>query len=122
MSKQEQNYHLMDELPANWVRAIWGEDADGKRKVLNEDEPYKWSAEKDPPKLGAKVNVSMNGLGAGVVVGYFAEYGWLGVMVKLKKSPKWREDQLKSGGKGKNPPAHIFGVELEPRKKKEEVA
>lgn len=109
MSKQEANYHEFKELPANWSRAVW---EDGK--VANEADPYKWSAESDPPKIGAKVHVYMNSLGDGKVVSYFAEYGWLGVLVQCQKNPEWRKKQLK----GKNPPGHVFGKELEPFKPK----
>ena len=53
----------------------------------------------------------MNKLGKGTVLGYFAEYGWLGVLVALDKNPKWRRDQLNG-----NPPAHLYGLDLDKRK------
>ena len=119
MSKQEANYHEFKELPANWSRAVWGEKSpvNSDRKLLNEADPYKWSGDGDPPKIGEKVHVYMNQLGEGKVISYFAEYGWLGVLVQCKKNPEWRKKQLN----GKNPPGHIFGKELEPFSPKAEV-
>lgn len=100
------NYHVLPTLPA-WTRPQW---EDGK--VVNDADPYKWSGSKEPPAIGARVKCHMNKLGAGTVIGYFAEYGWFGVLVKLDKNPKWRREQCN----GENPPAHLFGIDLEPRK------
>ena len=105
---REANYHEFNTVPA-WTRPQWNGDGE----VLNETDPYKWSGSNDPPAIGARIKCSMNKLGAGTVIGYFAEYGWLGVLVQLDKNPKWRREQLKG-----NPPAHLFGIDLEPRKRK----
>jgi len=96
------NYREFEELPANWAKPIWKGG-----KVVNEAEPYKWSGDGDPPKIGAKVNVSVNGIGEGKVTSYFVEYGWLGVMVRPKKAPDWYIKQ-----NGRYALAHIFGNEL----------
>lgn len=66
----------------------------------------KWSGAKPAPAIGDRVVVRMNRLGAGVVVGYFIEHGWLGVYVKLDKAPAW---YLKQNGRA---PAMVFGAEL----------
>ena len=107
----EPNYHEFDELPV-WTQAVW---TDGK--VVNEADPYKWGGRNPPPKIGAKVHVYMNSIGAGKVVGYFAEYGWLGVLVRPAKAPAWYVKQ-----NGRYTPGHVFGPELEPRIKMESAA
>ena len=104
------SYSEFFELPANWSRGQWGENADGDRQLINDADPFKWSGEGQPPKLGASVTVYLNGMGTGRVLKYFAEHGWLGVLVQLDRNPAWRKSQMDG-----NPPAHIFGRELEPR-------
>jgi hypothetical protein len=107
-NEREANYHEFTTLPA-YTAAVW---EDGK--VKNEADPYKWSGSKPPPKIGTRVKVYLNNLGSGTVIGYFAEYGWLGVRVRLVKKtiPDWRRKQWPD-----NPPAHLFGLDLEPRRK-----
>jgi hypothetical protein len=43
------------------------------------------------------------------VLGYFAEYGWLGVPVKLNNPPDWWKQNRANGN------AHLFGVDLTPQ-------
>jgi hypothetical protein len=105
----EANYREFMTLPEEWTQAKWDND----RKVLNDADPYKWSGSKPPPTIGERVHCYMNGLGQGKVVNYFVEYGWLGVRVQLDCNPGWRRKQLN----GKNPPACMFGVDLESRQK-----
>lgn len=57
-----------------------------------------WSGKQAPPRIGDAVHVYMNGLGPGIVTGYFEDEGFLGVSVEVK-------------GFG---PADVFGIELEP--------
>ena len=123
-SKQEANYHEFGELP-DWTQAQWGEKSkvNSDRKLLNPFDPYKWSGDAPPPAIGAKVKVYMNDFGNGTVMGYFAEYGWLGVLVKISKPPKWWVKQTKN--RGEDPKAtlgHFFGIDLQPRKAAAEVA
>lgn len=113
MSNAEANYSEFNTVPA-WTRAVWS--ADGKH-LVNTDDPFKWGGDADPPAIGDRVHVYMNGLGAGTVLGYFVEYGWFGLLVKLDKSPEWRRKQLKANGKDANAPAHIFGIDLKPLKR-----
>ena len=98
------NYHEFLDLSAGWQQAQWGErPVNGDRQLLNEPDPYKWSGENPPPAIGAKVKVYMNGFGNGTVVGYFAEYGWLGVLVKIAKPPAWWVRQCKDQGESAKP-------------------
>jgi hypothetical protein len=116
----EANYHEFTKLP-EWTRAVWeGEDeSEGESTLVlvNDADPYKWSGYNDPPKIGAKVKIYMNNFGAGKVVGYFAEYGWLGVLVKLSNPPSWWRQQTRD--RGADPAktnGHFFGLDLEPRR------
>jgi len=51
----------------------------------------------------------MNSLGEGVVLGYFSEDEYLGLLVKLSNPPEWHRKQNKG-----NPVGHIFGPEFKP--------
>lgn len=107
--KKQANYKEFSELPA-WTRAVFDESGG---KALNDADPFKWSGDADPPAIGAKVKVYMNNLGTGTVTGYFVEYGWFGVLVKFDNPPAWWVKQ-----NPKQPPGHIFGIDLQPRKVK----
>jgi hypothetical protein len=117
MSK-EANYSEFKDLPANWSRAVWGPKPEkGDAKLINDADPFKWSGDKDPPAIGEKVKVYMNGFGPGTVTSYFVEYGWLGVLVKFDKPPKWWVKQTKDSGKDpKTTCGHCFGLDLQQRK------
>lgn len=105
MTNAKANYQEFTTLPA-WTRAVW---KDGK--VVNATDPFKWSGSGDPPAIGATVKIYMNKLGTGTVTGYFVEYGWFGVLVALDEPPDW---WVKQNGATKK--AHLFGLDLEPRK------
>jgi hypothetical protein len=109
MSSREANYHEFETVPV-WTKPIW-DNTNGERELVNDADPYKWSGDKAPPAIGDHVKIYMNKLGAGTVVGYFAEYGWLGCLVKLDKPPVWWKKQNPD-----KPPACIFGLDLYPRK------
>jgi hypothetical protein len=118
LTMSEANYHEFLDLPA-YTAAQWSEKnkVNGERALLNPDDPYKWSGDKAPPAIGAKVRVYMNSFGNGTVIGYFAEYGWLGVLVKISKPPKWWVKQIKERGLDpKATPGHFFGIDLQSRK------
>lgn len=68
----------------------------------------RWSADFDPPAIGARVWVRTNSLGEGVVTGYFVMGEWLGVIVKLADPAAWYVK--KNGG---NVPGHSFGAEID---------
>lgn len=97
-------YH--NTLPA-WTRPVY-EDESIPDSMTNKDDPYKWSNRNDPPAIGSLVMVKINGIGAGRVVRYFDECGWLGVMVEIENTPDW---YLKQNG---HKPCHCFGAEIEP--------
>ena len=115
--ERKANYHEFTTLP-KWTRAVWDWEGD-ERKVVNDSDPYKWSGDNDPPAIGKRVKIYMNNFGTGTVVGYFAEYGWLGVLVKLSKPPAWWKQQTRD--RGADPAktnGHFFGLDLEPRTSK----
>ncbi len=73
-------------------------------------ENLKWSGKNAPPAIGATVRMYVNGVGEGVVTGYLATGGYLGVWLDLIDPPAWYIEQ--NGG---NVPACAFGIELEPK-------
>ena len=82
----------------------------------NESLDLKWSGDA-VPRVGDTCRVYINNLGAGEVVGYFVEHGYLGVKVKLWYPPEWYVNQNTTDGI-----CHVFGNELKPRKPKAEAA
>ena len=98
------NYRKYKELPKGWINYI---PKDGEEPP----EAPKWSGEKEPPPVGAKINVRINGVGPGIVKGYFVEYGWLGVLHDVLDPPAWWIKQ--NVVDGKKPLGHAFGVEIE---------
>ncbi len=74
----------------------------------------KWSTRQKngfavPPAIGERVRITFNGFGAGVVVSYAIEAGWLGVAVKCDQRPAWHVEQNGS----LHPYPIVFGAELE---------
>jgi len=67
----------------------------------------KWSGQDAPPNLGDRVVVTMNGLGPGIVKGFFVSSGYLGVGVQLDSPPAWYTEQNKG-----NPVARVYGAEV----------
>lgn len=63
----------------------------------------------EAPAIGARVKVGFNNLGHGAVAGYFAEDGYVGVLVKADQPPEW---WLKQNA-GKPWIYHCFGPEIE---------
>lgn len=89
-------------LPA-WTQIVWSED----RKILNRDDPFKWGGNSPPPPIGSEVTVAVNMIGAGTVLAYFEEEGFLGVLVQPHDPPEW---YIKQNGAGTA--CHVFGAEL----------
>lgn len=86
------NQYNLTTLP-EYTRIIFNRgihDAATGKRIPDEqaDKLVKWSGKHPVPVIGAKVKVELNGLGLGVVVGYFVEHEWLGVEVKLDKPPR----------------------------------
>lgn len=81
--------------------------------VTNQGAGWLWSGEgllSTVPPVGARVNVHCNGMGPGTVEGYFVEYGWLGLRVKLDAPPEWHRKQ--NAGEKWAGYALVFGVEV----------
>jgi hypothetical protein len=85
----------------------------GEIEVLGVDpETYKglrYSGKNPVPALGQEVEATINNLGRGVVVGYQAIDGYLGVNVELTNPPKWHVRD--NGGRTTG---LLFGVEIDP--------
>lgn len=71
-----------------------------------------WSGSKPIPAVGTAVQVGLNGLGPGTVIGYFSEHGWLGVLVHLLEPPVWWIKQNADLPVNVPRAAHLFGAEL----------
>jgi hypothetical protein len=63
---------------------------------------FAWSGAEPPPKIGAWVDIRINGLGKACVVGYATQSGFLGVMTQIETVPSWHSGE----------PALTFGAEL----------
>ncbi len=68
---------------------------------------WDWSGKYILPKIGAEVNINMNGFGKSIVVAYFLECGWVGVECRTLNQPEWH---IKQCGLDKHP--LIMGAEL----------
>jgi hypothetical protein len=88
-------YHELAELPA--YTGPQGNNAS-----------YRWSGADAPPAIGTLINVKLRGIGRSRVLGYFAEGGWLGVLVQPLNPADWVVAQ--NGSK----PCHAFGIEIGP--------
>ncbi len=63
--------------------------------VTQDGEELKWSAKFPLPAIGSRVRITLNSIGPAVVKGYFSSAGFLGVMTKATKPPKWLVAQQK---------------------------
>jgi hypothetical protein len=70
----------------------------------------KWSGPAQIPSLETKVNINFNRIGSGTVIGYFREYDYLGLMVRVDNPPEF---QVKQTGL-KHPIAFVFGCDILP--------
>ncbi len=80
------------------------------------DSAAKWSGRQGVPEIGEIVNVTMNGLGKGIVRGYFVEDVWLGIYVELLNPPEWWINQTRrmAFSEARKPGcAMVFGAEIE---------
>jgi len=100
------DYQRFDTMPEGVTVAEWKGD-----ECLNIAAPLKWSSKSAVPAIGAEITVTMNGIGHGIVRGYFTECGWFGLLVELANPPQWWIDQNKHR-KGSERWAHIFGPEF----------
>jgi hypothetical protein len=67
----------------------------------------RWSGDFPIPKIGDRVNVIINDLGTGEVIGYFVEYNFLGLYVRLDHQPEWHKIQAQVDY------AMPFGIDIE---------
>ena len=77
--------------------------------IVTDGDALIWAGKVAPPPVGDKVQVRMNSLGTGDVVGYFSLEGYLGLRVQLDSPPEWYIKQNKGNVVG-----HIFGPEFAP--------
>lgn len=105
------NYTEYTSLPSDWIKYQPGND------VKPADIPVepKWSGEDEPPAIGTKIRVTINGIGPAIVRGYFVECGWLGLLVDVLSPPDWWVKQNVKPGQP-YPRSHVFGVECKPLK------
>ena len=74
--------------------------------------PLQWSGRGLPvPALGTRVQVNLNGIGAGTVIGYYHAENWLGVVVEADQMPDW----YRQANPTANNVAKVFGIDLIPR-------
>jgi hypothetical protein len=85
------------------------EFAYANKENYNDATVVKWSGKNPPPPLGAVVTLNYNGLGSGIVAGYFVAAGWLGLRVQLDNPPDWF---LKNVANSDDKTAGAFGVEI----------
>lgn len=74
-----------------------------KRLERKNERPYRtalWSGVGDPPELGARVEIGVNGIGPGTVEGYAVSDGYLGLMVRADEAtrPDWHRAQNPANG------------------------
>lgn len=81
------------------------------------DKSAQWTNAGPVPKLGQTVNIKVNGIGAAVVIGYYVEGGYQGVVAVPKNPPEWFQKQ-NGGIIG----AVVYGVELSEIKPLEKMA
>ena len=77
-----------------------------------DERPYRhalWSGIGEPPAVGTRVTISVNGIGPGTVTGYAVQGGYLSAMVLADDAtrPEWHKKQNPS-----NEPFIVFGAEL----------
>ena len=102
----------LTELPA-WV-PITEENSHRREGETYTGDPV-WSSAvfhglPEPPKIGDRVDVVINGFGSGEVIGYFVESGFLGIYVVPDERPKWHRLQNPD-----RPYCMVFGAEVAAR-------
>jgi hypothetical protein len=82
------------------------------RRRVGAEKPHRdalWTGYCEPPAVGTRVFLRINGIGPGTVTGYAVEGGYLGVMVKVDEEtrPDWHKTSHPT-----NAPSLAFGPEL----------
>ena len=71
-----------------------------------EFEQLAWVSKMPIPKVGDEVNVTINGIGRSIVLKYFVEHGFIGLLVQPQNPPTWYVKQ-----NGADEPCHVFPAE-----------
>lgn len=93
----------------------WGLYLDASNREM------RWSGRMPIPPIGAIVNVTMNGIGPSRVEGFFESCGFVGLMIKPQKPPKYYRQNTADAKRKPNAPnwqkegiGCVFGNELAP--------
>ena len=74
--------------------------------TYTEFEQLQWVANKPLPAVGSEVEVKINGIGRSIVLKYFVEHGFIGLVVQPQNPPTWYIKQ-----NGADAPCHVFPAE-----------
>ena len=72
-----------------------------------EFEKLQWVCDKPIPAVGSEVEVKINGIGRSIVLKYFVEHGFIGLLVQPQDPPAWYIKQ-----NGADAPCHVFPAEV----------
>ena len=77
-------------------------------KSYTEFEQLAWVSKMPIPKVGDEVNVTINGIGRSIVLKYFVEHGFIGLLVQPQNPPTWYWHLKQNGA---DEPCHVFPAE-----------
>lgn len=117
----KQPYTELSSVPAGLAFTRDGTPVNGVlpvRRVVPLDDVSvpKWSSEHPVPAIGARSRTYVWGKPApGTVVGYFVEYGWFGLLLRVspRNLPAWLRKQRREDGTPLDAPCHVFGLETD---------
>ena len=72
-----------------------------------EFEKLQWVTNKPIPAVGSEVEVKINGIGRSIVLKYFVEHGFIGLVVQPQNPPAWYIKQ-----NGADSVCHVFPAEV----------
>jgi hypothetical protein len=82
-----------------------------------------WSGDGEPPAIGTRIHIRINGFNWAVVQGYFIESGYLGTYARPTRPPRWWTRQMREVNNIHERPfpnaAMVFGAELSWVKRKD---
>ena len=76
--------------------------------TYTEFEQLQWVTNKPIPAVGSEVEVKINGIGRSIVLKYFVEHGFIGMLVTPQNPPAW---YIKQNGEGAD--CHVYPAECE---------
>ena len=104
----------LDTIKQNWENIIMikTEVVDTKHisrptGSYTEFEKLQWVCDKPIPAVGSEVEVKINGIGRSIVLKYFVEHGFIGLLVPPQDPPAWYIKQ-----NGADEPCHVFPAEV----------